>query len=208
LRHEDGQPDEALERAVWPDVYRSQGAPSPFGEFMRDLSPLLAFACALVAILWLTRVFVENRRWARIFKLQSDVHGRLIDKFTTNQELALYMETEAGKRFLEAAPIPVNFEPSQRVPNAVARVLTPLQIGIVLVLLGVGLLSLRHASNEMNIPMLFFGTVTMMPGIGFIISAGITWLLAGRLGLMPDSAAAREHSEHPYSSSPVFKDRQ
>jgi len=136
------------------------------------------------------------------------VHGRLIDKFTTNQELALYMETEAGKRFLEAAPIPVNFEPSQRVPNAVARVLTPLQIGIVLVLLGVGLLSLRHASNEMNIPMLFFGTVTMMPGIGFIISAGITWLLAGRLGLMPDSAAAREHIEHPYSSSPVFKDRQ
>jgi ATPase subunit of ABC transporter with duplicated ATPase domains len=33
-------------------------------------------------------------------------------------------------------------------------------------------------------------------------------LLAARLGLMPDSAAAREHSEHPYSSSPVFKDRQ
>jgi hypothetical protein len=24
-----------------------------------------------------------------------------------------------------------------------------------------------------------------MPGIGFIISAGITWLLASRLGLMP-----------------------
>jgi hypothetical protein len=207
LRHEDGQPDEALERAVWPDVYRSQGTPSPFGEFMRDLSPLLAFACALVAILWLTRVFVENRRWARIFKLQSDVHGRLIDKFTTNQELSLYMETEAGKRFLEAAPIPVNFEPSQRVPNAVARVLTPLQIGIVLVLLGVGLLSMRHASSEMNIPMLFFGMVTLMPGVGFIISAGITWLLAARLGLMPDSAAAREHSDPPYSSSPVSKDR-
>ena len=27
LKHEDGQPDEALERAVWPDVYRSQGQP-------------------------------------------------------------------------------------------------------------------------------------------------------------------------------------
>ena len=106
-----------------------------------------------------------------------------------------------------AAPIPINFEPSRRVPNAVARVLTPLQIGIVLVLLGVGLLSMRHASNEMDIPMLFFGMVTLMPGVGFIISAGITWLLAARLGLMPDSAAAREPSEHPYSSSPVFKDR-
>ena len=48
------------------------------------------------------------------------------------------MGTEAGKRFLEAAPIPVGFEPEQRMPNAVARVLTPLQVGIVLILLGAG----------------------------------------------------------------------
>jgi len=38
--------------------------------------------------------------------------------------------------------------------------------------------------------MLFLGTVFLMPGLGFIISAGITWMLAGRLGLMPDSGAA------------------
>jgi hypothetical protein len=28
----------------------------------------------------------------------------------------------------------------------------------------------------------------LMPGLGFIISAGITWLLAARLGLMPHRA--------------------
>jgi len=160
----------------------------------------MAFVCALLALLWLTRAFLENRRWGRIFKLQSEVHGRLIDKFTSNQELALYMESEAGKRYLEAAPIPVGFEPDQRVPNAVARVLTPLQIGIVLVLLGTGLLSLRHASVDMDIPMLVFGTVTLMPGIGFIISAGITWLLAARLGLMPENPTANDKLERPFSS--------
>ena len=68
-------------------------------------------------------------------------------------------------------------------PNAVARVLTPLQTGIVLVLLGMGLLSLRHAGTEMDTPMLFFGTVTLMPGIGFIISAGVSWLLAAKSGV-------------------------
>ncbi len=208
LKHEDGQPDEALERAVWPDVYRSQGQPSPFGEFTRDLSPLLAFACFLVALIWMIRVFVENRRWGRIFKLQSEVHGKLIDKFTSNQELALYMDTEAGKRFLEAAPLPVNFEPSQRVPNGVARVLTPLQIGIVLVLLGIGMLSLRHAGPDMDVPMLVFGTVVLMPGIGFIISAGITWVLAARLGLMPDSPAVHDKFGGPLNSTSPFKDRQ
>ena len=63
----------------------------------------------LLAFFWLVRLFVDNRRWSRIFKLQSDVHGRSSSKFTTNQELAAYMETEAGRRFLEAAPIPVDF---------------------------------------------------------------------------------------------------
>src|ERR1700728_2649555 len=95
--HAEGQPDDALERAVWPDVYRAQDRPSPFGDFLRDLSPLLAFLGFLVVLTWMTRVFIENRRWGRIFKLQSEVHGRLIDKFSSNQDLAAYMETEAGK---------------------------------------------------------------------------------------------------------------
>jgi hypothetical protein len=182
-----GGPDQALERAVWPEMVRGHEGRSPFEGFLNDLPPVLAFACFLVVLLWLTRVFLENRRWGRIFKLQSEVHGRLIDKFSSNQELALYMDTEAGKRFLEAAPIPVGFQPEQRVPNAVARVLTPLQIGIVLALLGAGFFLLRHASPEMEIPMLVLGTLALMPGLGFIISAGVTWVLAARLGLMPDN---------------------
>jgi hypothetical protein len=160
---------------------------------------LLAFACFLGAIVWLIRQFLENRRWSRIFKLQSEVHGRLIDKFSSSQELAQYMETEAGKRFLEAAPISAGIEPEQRVPNAVARVLTPLQIGIVLVLLGIGLLLLRHAATDTQVPMLILGTVALMPGIGFIISAGVTWVLAARLGLMPPSPAV-QNSKSPFGS--------
>jgi hypothetical protein len=187
MDHSGGGSDEALQRAVWPDMAASRENPSAFQSFMNQLPPTIAFACFLVALVLIVRVFLQNRRWGRIFKLQSEVHGRLIEKFGTNQELALYMETEAGKKFLEAAPIPVGFEQQQQMPNAVARVLTPIQIGIVLSLLGAGLLFLRHASPEMEIPMLVFGTVVLMPGLGFIISAGITWVLAARLGLMPEN---------------------
>ncbi len=185
LNHTDGSPDEALERAVWPNVFHSSPPRSGFDEFLSNMSPLLAFIGFLVAFVLMTRVFLENRRWNRIYKLQSEVHSRLIDKFSTNQELAAYMETDAGRKFLEASPIAVNFEPSQRVPNAVARVLTPLQLGVVLVLLGIGFLLLRHTEADMELPMLVLGTITLMPGIGFILSAGLTWLLASRLGLMP-----------------------
>ncbi len=178
LRSENGDNNEALQRAVWPEFSQPPYDHNNFGEFLHDLAPLLAFIGFLAALIWLIRVFVENRRWSRIFKLQSDVHGRLIDKFSSNQELAGYMETEAGRRFLEAAPIPMNIDAGQRVPNALARVLTPIQIGVVMILLGVGMLSLRHASVDSDVPMLILGTMILMPGIGFIISAGITWFLA------------------------------
>ena len=194
LKHMDGEPDEALERAVWPDVYRERPSPSAWNEFWNDIVPVLGFSIALVAILWLARMFVENRRWNRIFKMQSDVHTKLIEKFTNNQDLAAYMETEAGRRFLEAAPIPVAFDQKQQMPSAVARVLTPVQTGIVMVLLGIGLLSLRHAGPDTDTPMLILGTVVLMPGIGFIISAGVSWLLAARLGLMPEAAQSKIES--------------
>jgi hypothetical protein len=190
----DVTPDEALNRAVWPEMNRPVRERTAMEEFIGDLPPLLGFACFLGALIWLIRALLENRRWSRIFKLQSEVHGKLIDKFGSNQELAAYMETEAGKRFLEAAPIPVDFEPTQRVPNAVARVLTPLQIGIVLTLLGVGCYLLRNASLDLRLPMLVLGTLALMPGLGFIISAGITWVLAGRLGLMPPASQASSNN--------------
>ena len=185
-----GHRDQALQRAVWPEMDQQYHGRPATQEFISDMPPVLAFACFLGALIWLIRQISENRRWSRIFKLQSEVHGRLIDKFSSSQELAAYMETEAGKRFLEAAPIPVGFEQEKRVPNALARVLTPLQIGIVLVLLGLGCYLLRAASTDTNIPMLVFGTLALMPGLGFIISAGVTWVLAGRLGLMPEKPKA------------------
>jgi hypothetical protein len=191
LNGEAGKRSEALQRAVWPEMaqpdnqqYRGRPAAE---EFISNMPPVLALACFLGALIWLIRSILENRRWGRVFNLQSEVHGKLIDKFSSNSELASYMDTEAGKRFLEAAPIAVGFEPEKRIPNAIARVLTPLQIGIVLVLLGVGCFFLRAAGADLNVPMLVFGTLALMPGIGFIISAGVTWVLAGRLGLMPEN---------------------
>jgi hypothetical protein len=200
----DGRRDHALERKVWPDMSQMRPGRSDMERIIEPISAAGAFICILGALLWLINQFIENRRWSRIFKLQSEVHARLIDKFGSTQELAAYMETEAGRRFLEAAPIPIGFETDQRMPNAVARVLMPLQIGIVLVLLGAGLLFLRNANPNLDIPMLVLGTVILMPGLGFIISAGITWLLAGRLGLIPDNSAAANQLLPP----PNSQDRQ
>ena len=197
MNPQDGGPDEALERAVWPEIYRMQPRRTGFDELLSDSPPLLAFAAFLSAAIWGVRVFVDNRRWSRIFKLQSDVHSKLIDKFSTNQDLAAYMQTEAGRRFLEAAPIPLNDETARRVPNAVARVLTPVQIGTVLILLGVGFLMLRGVGPDYEAPMRVLGVLILMPGIGFILSAGLTWFLAARMGLMPPQGYQAQYDQRP-----------
>ena len=197
LSPNDGSPDEALQRTVWPQYYNNNRR-TGFDELLSDMPPVLGITVFLAAVVWAIRLIIDNRRWSRVFKLQSEVHGRLIEKFSSSQEIAAYMQTEAGRRFLEAAPIPLHAETPQRVPNAVARVLTPIQIGIVLVLLGAGFLILRHAGPDYETPMLVLGVLILMPGIGFIISAGITWILALRLGLMP-SASPHPHSHQaPY----------
>ena len=186
LHGEHEQPSETLERKLWPEM--SDQRPSGVDqELISDGIPFLVFVCILGALLWLTHVLLENRRWSRIFKLQTDVHGRLIEKFGTSQEVLTYMGTDAGKRFLEATPIAVGFEHQPPVPSPVARVLTPLQIGIVMTLLGAGLLNLRHSVPNGGSALLVIGMVVLMPGLGFIISAGITWVLARHLGLMPES---------------------
>jgi hypothetical protein len=197
MNPEDGGRDEALERAVWPEVYRMQPRRNGFDELLSNVPPLLAFGAALCAVIWAIRVFVDNRRWSRTFKMQSDVHAKLIEKFSNSQELAAYMETDAGKRFLEAAPIPIAMDNGQRMPNAVARVLNPIQIGTVLILLGIGFLLLRNAGPDFEVPMRVLGVLILMPGIGFILSAGMTWALATRLGLMPPPGSQTRYDLRP-----------
>ena len=152
------------------------------------LQPLI-FIVVVGSLMWLIRILLENRRWGKVFRMQSEVHGKLLDRFAHSEELLQYMSSEPGKRFLEAAPIPIEFERDQRLPGGLARVLPQLQIGIVLTLLGLGLLLLHRSVTALSEPLLVFGTIVLMPGLGFILSAGIAWRISERLGLMPERAA-------------------
>jgi hypothetical protein len=150
---------------------------------MGDVVPAIVFVVLLFVLAWVIRMMAESRRWTKVFTLQSEVHGKLIDRFATNQELLGYMETESGKRFLEAAPI-VTETDSRRMPNLVSRMIATLQVGLVLTLLGAGLLGLRNAVGDAGTTMLVLGMIALMPGIGLILSAGALWVLGRRLNLM------------------------
>jgi hypothetical protein len=181
-----GRHVDSLRRRVNGEEPRSQEESQR--QYVMTFVQVLIFAAVVGSLLWLVRILLQNRRWGRVFRLQSEVHSKLLDRFATSEELLRYMSTESGRRFLEAAPIPIEFEHDQRLPGGLGRVLAPLQIGIVLTLLGGGLLALQHSLPDISSVLLVFGIVTMMPGIGFIISAVITWRISAQLGLMPQNA--------------------
>jgi hypothetical protein len=174
-----GNRDFLFQRAVWPEI--GSGRPS----IVEDaLIPFLVFLIVLSAILWLLRVYLQNRRWGRVFKVQTDIHTKLLEKFGGSQELLTYMGTEAGRKFLELAPIKAAIESSpEGLLSPTTRIVAPLQLGIVATLVGIGLLYIKSYFNDSG-ALLLIGTIGLMLGIGFILSAAIAWLLAQRLGLV------------------------
>src|SRR5262245_55490301 len=59
-------------------------------------------------VLWLAKTLVDHRRWLRLSKIQTDVHTKLLDRFSSNEDLLSYIQTPAGRKFLESAPISID----------------------------------------------------------------------------------------------------
>ena len=162
----------------------------------QELFGLLAGVAGFVAFLiitgilvWFIRMIMTSRRWNKLSKVQYEVHSKLLDRFTSNEDLLAYMHTPAGRRFLESAPIQLPDEPrSMSAPYA--RILWSVQAGIVLVLTGIGLLYV--SSTFVDEPAQFFmviGVITLALGGGFIVSSLAAYVLSRKLGLLDPAPA-------------------
>jgi hypothetical protein len=151
---------------------------------LAGVAGFIAFLIITGVIVWLIRMIVTSRRWNKLSKVQYDVHSKLLERFSTNEDLLAYMQTPSGRRFLESAPIRLPDEPrSMMAPFS--RILWSVQAGIVLVLTGIGLLYV--SATFIDEPAQFFmviGVVTLSLGGGFIVSAIAAYGLSRKLGLL------------------------
>ncbi|HET7697244.1 MAG TPA: hypothetical protein VFK57_16140 [Vicinamibacterales bacterium] len=144
------------------------------------------------AVMWLIRTFIEHRRWSRLSKIQTEVHNKLLDRFTANDDLLAYIQTPAGRRFLESAPIPIDTPRAIGAP--LGRILWSAQAGAVFTVLGIGLyLVSQNTFEEVGAPLGAFGVVVIALGLGFIASAFLAYVLTRRFGLMADPNASQEN---------------
>jgi hypothetical protein len=156
-------------------------------EFSNMLGNIAAFFVFLVmtgVVIWIIRLIVLQRRWNRTSKVQFDTHAKLLDRFTSNEDLLAYVQTPAGRRFLEATPIPIQEQP-HAVAAPLSRILWSVQAGVVLIAGGLGLLYV--SSQFTDEPAQFFmvvGVIILALGAGFLISAVAAYVISRRLGLM------------------------
>ena len=142
-------------------------------------------------VIWLIKTLIEHRRWSRLSKIQNEVHSKLLDRFTANEDLLAYIQTPAGRRFLESAPIPL--ESPRSIGAPLGRILWSAQAGAVLTVLGLGVaLVSQNTLEEVAAPLAAFGVVIIALGLGFIASALLAYVLTRRFGLMNDPGAPQE----------------
>ncbi|HUP60801.1 MAG TPA: hypothetical protein VNA69_10325 [Thermoanaerobaculia bacterium] len=139
---------------------------------------------------WLIRTAIEHRRWSRVSKVQAEVHNKLLDRFASNEDLLAYVNTSAGKHFLESAPLALDAGP-RAVAAPIGRVLWSVQAGIVLTAAGLGLKYIAWNAIDKDIigPLGGIGVFAIAIGIGLMISALVALVLSKKLGVWQPPAA-------------------
>jgi hypothetical protein len=168
--------------SIWSDAI------SFFGAF-------LIFVAVVVALFSLMKYVVEYRRWARISKVNAEVHNKILDRFGSNEELLAYIDSPAGRRFLEATPIAPSAAPARHVGAPFGRILLSVQVGVILLALGLGFLVISWDAVEEVRPLLVsLAVLGFCLGVGSIVSGGASYLLSRKLGLLAEGQPARpEH---------------
>ncbi|HEX6094742.1 MAG TPA: hypothetical protein VF432_00355 [Thermoanaerobaculia bacterium] len=158
---------------------------------IESLTIFAVFVFIAFALSWLVRTLIEQTRWNRLSRTQSEVHNKILDRFSTSNELLDYIRTPAGTKFLESAPIPLHAESApQNAP--LSRVMWSIQIGVVIAAASIGVLLVSGRFEKESAQELFaLGMIGASIGAGFIASAAVSLFLSRRLGLWQPTGPGR-----------------
>lgn len=166
------------------------------GSLLGGMAAILAVGLFVGVLTWLIRAVIQHRRWLRLSKVQAEVHVKLMDRMATNEELLAYIQSPAGRRFLESSPLPQEAD-SPRLGAPVGPIIWSMMAGIVLATVGVGF---RLAANAVAVEgqqaFTVVGLILLALGVGFVVASLMAYLVSARLGLFPARATDADASGH------------
>jgi hypothetical protein len=146
---------------------------------MEDLVPAIMLVGFFMFVFLILRTWSDNATRRKLAETKAALHRDLITRFGSTEELLAYLRSDAGRDLLSA--------PQAETPNPFKRILAGLQSGILLVAVGAALLALSQTNyygSDGRSGFSFLGSLSFALGLGFIVSAGMSWALSRRWGLI------------------------
>jgi hypothetical protein len=137
----------------------------------------------IVPVIFIVWTITTNIRRSKTARIVADLHGKVLEKCASSQELMGYVQSDAGRRFLESA--------ANGQSNSAARILNAVQAGTILALLGGAFIvtSQMHHDVDAREILVTFGYLIMAGGLGFLVSAAISYVLCKSWGLLNQGEA-------------------
>ena len=130
----------------------------------------LGFFAMIVWIVWLG-TNSKNRR----AQAQADVQTKLIERFGSAKEFIDFLQSPAGRQFVTGVEVSATLHAKDRVIGGISK-------GVILSLLGLGFLAIWLADE--NRGFIYPGFILLGLGVGFFLSALISWKLSKSYGLV------------------------
>lgn len=146
---------------------------------MGDLTILIPITVFVVTG-YIVRTIVHNRRLSEVARLQTELQTRLLEKFGTAEEMRHYLESDAGRRFVESATVDR--------ANPYGKILGSIQAGLLFVAIGTGLFLTRGMIDDGR-AFHVLGVLSVLVGLGFLASSFLSHRLSKAWGLFPATTA-------------------
>lgn len=180
----------------WQSRHRLDPEYEALGVLLGGLAGFLVMSALISVLVWLVRAVIQHRRWLKSSQVQADVHSKLMDRMTTNDELLAYIQSPAGRRFLEAVPP----RPEPEAPGfsaPVGSILWSMMAGIVFATVGAGFrVAAGTIGDEVQRAFTVVGVILFSLGVGFLIAAVMAFIVSSRLGLFGSRSTPQSESGH------------
>jgi len=151
-------------------------------------APMVILVALIGMTGWICLIFIRARQRRRELEALTAFQTRLLDKLDSGDELTRFMESRGGERLLKSF--------QERPARGLDRVLSAATAGLVLTALGFASIIVQESCDVGGFGFRAIGTLLLGLGVGFVISAGLSFVLARRYGAL-DGGSAGPAPEKP-----------
>jgi hypothetical protein len=150
-----------------------------------DLVAIIVIPSFCLMIGWLVWLLTRTNHLKT--KARIELHQRLLERMNSVQEIVQLMQTDEGRRFLEALSVDRTTQLEQ--------IRATVQKGVILTTVGLGALSIRLFFQSGFGVFIVMGILVCAGGLGLLISAGVAYRLSRTWDLLEKRAGQSDVRE-------------